>query len=238
MDWEDETHCGWAVEYLVKQGFLRGRHYIASHKLQEMIAVWPSRIRSPFPNSSPDPASYILLEGKMRSAYSQWKKRRREGGHKTYNLWMTKGVSTHLHHLARRQKMTISEAVEELIRQEDVLSQRFQKEFDRRIEEMRQKQKRENEHHKAQTDRYDEIINELIGRIARLELDLEGLPEKEAPSDPSDQAAWSELLEEKIGALDLHYKLQVKAIVRPRKAPGPKLSRPRTEAYPSDDPPF
>ncbi|MCE7510704.1 hypothetical protein [Alloalcanivorax xenomutans] len=230
LDWlnfADQEHCHWAARYLGQRGYSvapTSNWQSFQQHLRTLTANWPARnLASQMPHN-PAHSPYVVLELRMRSAYFQWKKRREDKAFSTYNLRMRKDLRPFLHRLSKRQQMTISQAIEDLVRREDEMSRDFSRELDQQLKKVRQDAEYKVEAEKLRSRQYHNVITQLINRAARLELQLEGLTMSDAATQ-DDREAFEEMLNERAQDIGKQYQAELSRIPRPPRRPRPTVSR-------------
>ncbi|ASK34575.1 hypothetical protein CEK62_09350 [Alcanivorax sp. N3-2A] len=230
LDWlqiEDQEHCEWAARYLGQRGYIvppSNDWKPFKTRLNGLLANWPQRDHANQAPQDPAYSPYLMLELRMRSAYYQWKKRREDKQFSTYNLRMRKDLRTLLRQLAKRQKMTIGEALEDLVRRENSLSRDFTGEMDRRLAEASQKAEHKEELHKQRLEQHQRVIAQLTNRAANLEIQLEGVTMPDQ-TNPEECEAFEDLVEEKASKIREEYQDELSRIVRARRRPQANLPR-------------
>ena len=230
LNWNDEAHCEWALTYLLKKRLLTnlGGSGPPSRQLGDEIRRWPIR-RSRSPNAASNPHFFLGLETNMRAAYTQWVKRRETKTHKTYNLWMTRDVGRPLKQLARRQRMSISDSVEDLIRRESTMAADFQRSLEDRLSEAHEDHRAKRSRLESKIDLHRRVIDELIDRVANLEVGLDlGPPDPNGArqsGDPNSKERWEALVINRKDELQRTYTRKLSRMARPSKLHRPHLKR-------------
>lgn len=242
LDWfkfEDQEHCEWATKYLGQRGHIvgpaNGWRSLQS-RLSGLVAEWPARDQATQMPQDPAHAPYLMLELRMRSAYYQWKKRRDDKQFSTYNLRMRKDLRPLLRHLAKNQNMTISEALEDLVRRENSMNRDFRAEMDRRLAEASQKASQEAEHkeelQKQRLEQHQRVITQLTNRAASVEVQLEGLTITDQAAQ-EEREAFEGLVEERASVIRDEYQDELSRIPKARRRSSASL--PRTPPPPPDN---
>lgn len=234
LDWlqvEDQEHCEWAARYLGQRGHTvppSNEWKSFGLRLSGLLANWPPRDHANQAPQDPAYSPYLMLELRMRSAYYQWKKRQEDKHLSTYNLRMSKDLRTLLRQLATKQKMTIGEALEDLVRRENSMSRDFRAEMDQRLAEASQKAVQEAEHkeelQKQRLEQHQRVIAQLTDRAARLELQVED-PTIAAQTDPEAREAFEDLVEERARSIREEYQGELSRIPKARRRPRADLPR-------------
>ena len=119
LNWEDESSCLWAINYCMKKQiiatFTPNRNTPASQELASLIQTWPSRTITKGSEEPIGRKGLLESEARMRSAYTQWTKRKEQTTHKSYSLWMKRSINRKIHRYAKKQNLSINAAVEHLI---------------------------------------------------------------------------------------------------------------------------
>lgn len=103
----DKAQHLWAIDYLSTKGERLSKGLLSSP--EDSLAEWSQSLRD-------TPANELMIRN-MTAAWRQKQYRDRQVERKTYSFILDMTLKTQFNHLARTQKKTISEMLEDLIKQ-------------------------------------------------------------------------------------------------------------------------